>query len=128
MLFETLKHSYIFLGSIYFGLICGIFKIILNTLLTIKKNKILITIFDLLFMIVFTSLFIVCLNLVNYGEFRFYLLIGYILGFIFVKKSIMFLVDFLVKKIYTGVSNLTKKIKIKKGKNSFDTKSSEKIN
>ena len=132
MLFETLKQSYIFLGSIYFGLILGIIKNAINLIInTFKKNKILTFILDFLFMIIFALLFIFCINLVNFGEFRVYLLLGYLLGFILEIKTLGFLVDFVLKKIYTFIIFLYKKIsklKIFKRLKDNDTKKSKIFN
>lgn len=111
MLFETLKQSYIFLGSIYFGLLGGITKNIINLLIkACKNNKITTFILDLIFMIIFSFLFIICINIVNFGEFRIYLLIGYLLGFILEIKTLGFLVDFVLKKIYNFINFIGKKL------------------
>lgn len=114
MLFETLKQSYIFLGSIYFGLILGIIKNAINLIInTFKNNKIITFILDLLFMLIFALLFIFCINLVNFGEFRVYLLLGYLLGFVLEIKTLGFLVDFVLKKIYTFIIFIFKKKSLK---------------
>jgi len=111
MLFETLKQSYIFLGSIYFGLLCGIIKNVINLILkNCKNNKIIIFILDLIFMITFSFLFFICINIVNFGEFRIYLLIWYLLGFILEIKTLGFLVDFVLKKIYNFINFIGKKL------------------
>lgn len=111
MLFESLKQSYIFFGTIYFGLLAGIFRdftiFILNLL---KKNKIVSIILDLIFSIGFSFLFIICLNVVNFGEFRIYLLLSYILGFILERKTLGFLVDFIFEKIYNFIVKIIKKL------------------
>ena len=129
MLFETLKQSYIFLGSIYFGLIIGIIKNGINLIInTFKNNKIITFIFDLIFMLIFGLLFIFCINLINFGEFRVYLLLGYICGFVIEIKTLGFLVDFVFKKIYTFIIFLYKKIlnlKIFKRIKNNDTKKSK---
>lgn len=101
MLFETLKQSYIFLGSLYFGLICGLFKDFNIFILKIlKSNKIANIILDILFSTIFALLFILCLNIVNFGEFRIYILLSYIFGYAIERKTLGFLVDFILKKIY----------------------------
>lgn len=98
MLFETLKQSYVFLGAIYFGLILGIFYEILRVFLN-YKSKIFIYIKDILFSLLSTILFIICLKIVNYGEFRLYILFAYIVGFILERTTIGFLVEKLIQII-----------------------------
>lgn len=111
MLFESLKQSYIFFGAIYFGLLVGIFRdltiFILNLL---KKNKVVSIILDFIFSIGFSLLFIICLNVVNFGEFRIYLLLSYIFGFILERKTLGFLVDFIFEKIYNFIVKIIKKL------------------
>ena len=126
MLFETLKQSYIFLGSIYFGLLLGIIKNVINLIIKVfKNNKIITFILDLLFMLILGFLFIICINVINFGEFRVYLLVGFISGFILEIKTLGFLVDFVLKKIYTFIKFLVKKLlkfKIIKRIIGYDTK------
>ena len=113
MLFETLKQSYIFLGCIYFGIILGIFYDITKFIVKLlKNNKVVQFIFDIIFSVFFVLMFFVCLNIVNFGEFRFFVLISYILGFVIEQKSLGFLVDFCFQKIY----NFLRKIFIKLSK------------
>lgn len=132
MLFETLKQSYIFLGCLYFGLIAGILKEVSVFVINLfKKNKIITFIIDLIYMLVFSLLFILCINIVNYGEFRVYLLLGYILGYILERKSLGFLVDFIIKKIYTFIKfiyNKLIKIKFIKRIIGSDSTTSKKVN
>jgi len=132
MLYETLKQSYIFLGTIYFGLITGIIKNAINLIINAcKNNKVITFILDLIFMIIFSFMFIICINIVNFGEFRLYLLLGYIIGFILEIKTLGFLVDFVLKKIYTFIKFIYKKlltIKIFKRIVGYDSKQSKKLN
>ena len=61
MLFETLKQSYIFLGSLYFGLVCGIIKNFTDLIIkSFKNNKIITFILDITFMLIFGLLFVLC--------------------------------------------------------------------
>lgn len=132
MLFESLKHIFLFLGALYFGLICGIIKEIFNFILNLLKNKkVFIFLFDFIFIILFSFLFIFCLNIVNYGEFRVFLLISFILGYFIERKSLGNLVDFLIKKIYNFLKIIVNKIrnlKIFKRMFNYDRKSSKKTN
>lgn len=132
MLFETLKQSYIFLGTIYFGLLTGIIKNAINLIIkTFKNNKVITFILDLVFMLIFSIMFIFCINIVNFGEFRIYLLLGYICGFVLELKTLGFLVDFVLKKIYTFIKFIYKKLlsfKFFKRILGHDTKQREKVN
>lgn len=113
MLFETLKQSYVFLGALYFGLICGIGYEILHFFLG-KKNKICVWIRDILFSFLSTILFIFCLKLVNYGEFRLYILFAFIVGFILERTTIGFLVEKIIQiacKFFSLVYNKLMKSK-----------------
>lgn len=116
MLFESLKQSYVFLGCLYFGLLCGIvydfFKFILNLF---GRKRFFQIVGDILFSFVFVILFFVCLNVTNYGEFRIFVLISYILGFFVEQKTLGFLVDFIFQKLY----NFLRKVFAKLSKTKF---------
>lgn len=132
MLFESLKQIYIFLGAIYFGLLCGIVRDFCLFIFNLtKKNKIVSFILDLVFSIIGTFLFIICLNVVNFGEFRIYLLLSYLLGYLIERKSLGFLVDFIFKKVYNLLTKVFKKLgstKFVKRLLVYDRKTSKNIN
>ena len=115
MLFETLKQSFVFLGGLYFGLIIGIVYEILNYIFKFSQKKIFVFLKDIIFSILFTFLFIFCLQKVNYGEFRIFILLSYFVGFLLERLSLGYLVDFLINKLY----NLLKLIGNKLLKNKF---------
>lgn len=98
MLFETLKQSYIFLGALYFGLILGTIYEIISFFFKNKK-KFFVLIKDFLFSVVATILFVICLKLVNYGEFRLYIFLAFVVGFILERTTIGFLVEKLMQII-----------------------------
>lgn len=100
MLFETLKQFYIALGTIYFGLLAGISKDISNFIKKPIKSKILKNIIDVIMVIVFSLLFILCINVVNFGEIRLYLLVVFLLGYVLERISLGNLVDFILDKVY----------------------------
>lgn len=100
MLFETLKQFYIALGTIYFGLLAGISKDISNFIKKPIKSKILKNIIDVITVIVFSLLFILCINVVNFGEIRLYLLVVFLLGYVLERISLGNLVDFILDKVY----------------------------
>lgn len=129
MLFETLKQSYIFLGAIYFGLISGILFEMLSFFFG-KKNKIYIWIKDILFSIFSTLLFIVCIKTINYGEFRLYILLAFIVGFILEHLTIGFLIEKLIQftcKFFKMVYNKLMKNKIIRRCFGNDRRKSEEI-
>lgn len=111
MLFESLKQIYIFLGTLYFGLFSGISKdLCLFILKLVKNNKIVNFILDVVFSLIATILFVICLNIVNFGEFRIYLLLTYIFGFILERKTLGYIVDFIFEKIYNLINKIIKKL------------------
>lgn len=131
MLFETLKHIYIFLGCVYFGICLGIIYNFFNFILTTAKhNKFLQILFDIIFSAISVLMFFVCLNIVNFGEFRFFVLVSFVFGFFVEQKTLGFLVDFLFKKVYNflciGFEKL-KKTKLFKRITGFDRRKSKKI-
>ena len=131
MLFETLKHGYIFLGCVYFGILLGIVCDLLKSILTIlKHSKIFQIVFDILFSFLAVVLFFVCLNFVNIGEFRIFVLISFVFGFLIEQKTLGFLVDFVFKKVYNFLCLICSKIKqtkFFKRITGFDKRKSKKI-
>lgn len=107
MLYETLFQTQIFFLLVYFGLLCGIFmelKILICHAL--KNNKIVKFILDISFMLLCALVFVYAKNLACYGEFRLYLLVGFVLGVILEHISIGFLVEKFFKLMY----NVFKKV------------------
>ena len=129
MLFESLKQSYIFFGAVYFGLLAGIFKdFCVFVLKLLKDNKVATIIVDLIFSFGFSILFIICINLINFGEFRIYLALTYCFGFLLERKTLGFLVDFIFELVYNFLVKLIKKfsnLKIIKRMFGFDRKKSK---
>lgn len=120
MLYETLNQPQIFLFVVLFGFLSGIIfdfkKIIKNNI----KNKI----FD--YFLSFFCVFLVILiyffvNLkLNYGEFRFYILITFCLALSIERIFIGNLLENFLKKCYTKLERKIKKLyedKIRKRKN-----------
>ena len=107
MLYETLYQGQIFLAVLYFGLIAGVVfegkNLIQNAF---NKNKIVCVVLDTAFMAIASLLFIFAKNLANYGEFRLYLLIAFVLGIVLEHISI----GFLVEKFFVGVYTIGRKI------------------
>lgn len=130
MLFETLKQFYIALGTIYFGLLAGISKDISNFIKKPINSKILKNIIDVITVIVFSLLFILCINVVNFGEIRLYLLVVFLLGYVLERISLGNLVDFILDKVYNLFKVFISKIsKLKFVKRMFilDSKKRKKV-
>ncbi len=106
MLYETLLQGAIFLTLFYFGLFCGVFFEVKKMLDKMFKHWTLILITDILFFIISAFLFVFAENLFNYGEFRLYLLLAFVLG-AFIEH---FSVGFLVEKFFIIIYNLINRV------------------
>lgn len=84
----------------------------------LKNNIVLTIIFDIIFVLIATVVFVVGLQFCNYGQFRLFLLINYIFGFVLQKISIGDLVAKFFKLIYNLVIKITKNKKV----STYDTK------
>jgi len=82
--FEQSQQLNLFLLSLGAGFILGIVYDILRTIrLTFFKGKVAIFIFDILYFLIFSFLTFLFFLAVNKGEFRAYMILGEILGFVF---------------------------------------------
>lgn len=82
-----MKISYIlqtkdFFILLSFGILIGLVYELFNITNKIRKNLIIQVIFDLIWTIFSTILFIILVNKINMGQVRLFLFIGYLLGFI----------------------------------------------
>lgn len=112
MLYETLLQGKIFLCAIYFGLVCGIFFTIKKRLDNLfKKNKFVVLINDILIFVVATALFLICINLFNYGEFRLYELVGFACGIVLEQISLNKIVEKILQILYNLFNKLFTKLK-----------------
>lgn len=120
MLYETLLQGQIFLCVLYFGLIAGIVfegkNLIINAF---SKNKVVCFVLDLIFMVVASLLFVLAKNISNYGEFRIYLLIGFVLGIYLEHASIGFLVEKFFLFCYNWLTKISRRIFSHKPKSKF---------
>ena len=81
MLYETLLQGKIFLCCAYFGILSGlVFEIKFLVLMLLKNNKIINIVFEIICMLIATTLFLICISKFNYGIFRIYELVGFCLG------------------------------------------------
>ena len=112
MLFETLLQGKIFLCTLYFGLVCGISLTAKNVVdKMFKQNKIIVIATDIVFFAIATILFLICINLFNFGEFRLYELIGFALGVWLEQISLNKIVEKIFNMIYNVFVKLIKKLK-----------------
>ena len=82
--FEQSEQLNLFLLSLGAGFVLGVVYDILRTIrLTISKGKAIIFIFDILYFLIFSLATFLFFLAVNKGEFRSYMIIGEILGFLF---------------------------------------------
>ena len=104
MLHETLLQGQVFLCMLYFGLWCGILFELKNIIeKTFFNNKIICVILDTCFVAISSVIFVLGKNIVNFGEFRFFLLLSFCFGAILEHFSIGFLVEKLFNLIYTNI-------------------------
>lgn len=109
-----LKDFSIMLGI---GFILGICYTILNTITLIKQNIIIQFILDIIFSIIAVSAYIILINIINMGEFRLFLLIGYLIGFALERITFGKLFAKCFKRMYNWLLNkITKFAKSKLGR------------
>lgn len=113
MLYETLLQGAIFLALFYSGLFCGVFFEIKKMLDKMLKHWAFILITDILFFTISAFLFVFAENLFNYGEFRFYLLLAFVLGTTIEHFSVGFLVEKFFIIIYNLINRVVYLLKIK---------------
>lgn len=90
----------------FFGFFVGILYSLINIPTRIKKNLLLQIIIDILFSILCSFIFLILINIINQGELRFFLLIGYVLGFIIERITL----GKLFAKGYQNMYNLIVKV------------------
>lgn len=113
MLFTTLNQGYLATIFIFFGIIIGYLYEICLILEGFKFGFIRYVI-DLIFGLIFSLVFIFCLNLFNFGEFRFYLLLSYFLGLFFERKTVGDLFQKMIKFLCKTLKNIAIKLKTNK--------------
>ena len=101
-----LKDFSIMLGI---GFCLGIIYGILNIFSTIKHNFPIQIIIDLIFSVISFSTFLIMVNIINMGEFRLFLLEGYVIGFIFERITLGKLFAKGFKKVYNLIVKSLKK-------------------
>lgn len=102
---------YIFLTSVYGGLIAGIaYDIYRLSRYYFKPKKIITIIEDLLFWVSIALIFFYILNKSNWAELRGYIFIGFFLGGIIYLKILSKLLSPLLRKIFNGLRVILKKV------------------
>jgi len=91
------------------GIGLGIIYGILNIFARIKKNIVVQIISDILFSTIAFLTFILMINLINMGQFRMFLLIGYLLGFYLERITLGKLFAKGYKKLYNFIVKVLKK-------------------
>ena len=114
MLFQTLLQGKLFLIFLFFGIVIGVFYECCYLIQNVFKNRVIDFFLDLFYGIVIGVLFIFITNLFNYGEFRFYLLLAYILGFIIMRKTVGYLVRKMIKFLCNKLKQLVLYLKSNK--------------
>lgn len=91
------------------GISIGVVYGILNAFSTIKKMYLLQIVVDIVFCIVSVIIFILAVNIINWGEFRIFLLIGYALGFTLERITLGKLFAKAFPKVYNSIYNNLKR-------------------
>ena len=112
MLYESLLQGKMLLCMLYFGIVCGIILSIKKLIdKTLKSNKIVVIITDVIFMALSTLVFIFAKIKYCYGQFRVFEIIGFCLGLFLQQISINNLVEKFLKLSYTLLARLFCKLK-----------------
>lgn len=103
-----MKISYIlqlkdFLIMLAIGFIIGIIYGILNIITVIKKNYAVQILSDTIFTIISFATFLISVNIVNWGQIRLFLLVGYLFGYAIERITLGKLFAKGYKKVYTGI-------------------------
>ena len=116
LLFETINQPLNFFIIILIGFFCAfIFDISRYFYFLCNKNKIIEKINDILSIIICFCIFFISILILNYGEFRFYLLLGFILGIILQRITFGKIIAKIAKKCYDIFNKLKIKLFRKKG-------------
>ena len=100
-----MKISYVlqlkdFLFLFLIGFLLGLFYGFINLFFTSKKPIAIQIVLDIVFSIIAFTLFIIAINLINMGEFRWFLFVGYMLGFFLERIFLEKLFAKVFKKVY----------------------------
>ena len=105
MIFSTFNQVNIFLIFLFFGFNFGIFSFLKNCINLLKKSKKIIkTLINTLFYVIFSMFFIFLINIFNFGIAQPFLLISYIVGNIWGFASSQKLLVFIKNKCYNNIN------------------------
>lgn len=112
MIFFSANQLYSFCLVLLCGIIYGIFYNILGVfLIKNHQNNIFNFIFKLILSIIFSIFLIFSVNIFYFGQFNIIIIIAFLLGFIWIKKTFSNLLDFLEIKFYHIYIKILKHIK-----------------
>lgn len=110
MIFSTLNQLNCFILFLFCGIILGIFYLIFSILFLKKYQKIFQKIiFEGIFCTFVSIFYVFLINFFNFGKISYVLIIGYILGFLWIKKVLQNLVVFLTNKWYNYINSKKEK-------------------
>ena len=119
MIFSTFNQLNNFLIFIFVGLLMAFFYSILEICFLINfKKKLKNIIFNSVFYIFFAVLFVILLNIFNFGKFNISLLLATIGGYVWFRNASKNLVVFLKNKWYNTLNRLKRKTNAKQQKKS----------
>lgn len=101
MIFFSVNQLYSFCLVLFFGIICGIINSILGVIFIKNHQK---NIFNFIFKIILSLIFVLFLifsiNIYYFGDFSPIIILSFILGYIWCKKTVQNLLDFFEIKFY----------------------------
>lgn len=114
ILYETLNQPLIFLIIFCAGFVSGlVFDASKYLTFLFNNNKIFQKIFDVVAVALCGFVFFVCLLYLNFGEFRFYILLGFVLGILIERFSLGLIVAKICHVCYNAFRNLMTKLSSK---------------
>ena len=112
MIFQTQNQLNSLMIFSFAGIVIGLFSIIYFLFFTvIFQKKLIKNIIIAVFYAFFSIIFVILINLFNFGTFSLSLLASFISGLLLIRFSLKNLVVILEKKWYTKINNIFKKLK-----------------
>ena len=102
-----LKDFFIVFGI---GFIIGIIYGFLNIFSNIKKLYVIQIIVDIIFSIIYFISFLILVNILNWGQVRLFLVVGYLLGFILERITLGKIFAKCYKRVYNNIVKICKKL------------------
>ncbi len=112
MIFASINQLYIFCIIIFGGMLSAVINGILGVVFITKyHNKMFNIIFNLINLLAVSCILIFFVGYFCYGDFSPIIIIGFLSGFVWIKLSLVKLLDFLQIKFYYMYINIIKSIK-----------------